>query len=724
MAKQRTFRSITAGTIGVLLLAATGAWAQDNTDAVKALDEIIITAQKQEQSLQEVPISVRALSNEMLERIAADSLDEIVRQVPSLSMTDLSRGGNNVQIRGLGSNVANVGTVAIYNDGVISAGRIQSSGTFSEQDSALYDVERVEVLRGPQGTLYGEGSFGGTINIISKAPAADQFDASFSATWFDTDRSSDESFDFAGMLNIPIVKDIFAARIVGFSYDHSGYIDTVNVLPLFFGAPPEFVGADLNTEEVTGGRLSLGWTPNDNFDATLIYKTQDTELGISNYDSPGLVALANELGGTSFEPMYTQAAFSSDFGANNTTDEAILTLNAETGIGSLTSVTGWGDIDLDNAAGLIAANSAFSQEVRLASNDNDGPLNWIVGGFYRSVERDMDLNLGGGTILPFSTNEVDQWSVFGQVYWQLSPSVTATFGLRYGEQDTKLADLLNGLPVVSEDFNDVSPKVAIDWLVDDDTLLYVSAAKGFRAGGTNPDESLGTDPAFVLGFDPDEIWSYEVGLKTGLFNNTVTLNAAVFHIDWKDIQIDAAIASQVSPPFQFIVVNGQDAHSTGVEADIFINPTENWEIVLGGSLVDAEFDNGTIDSATAGLGIPLDGQKLASSPEYLFNASVQRSFSFNNGVGAYVRADHAVRGNSFGDVPNEPPPGGNFRSGRFSNTNLRAGVEFGNWEIQAFATNLSDEYVGTFRFFDGGFGDLNVVTRPRTYGLTVRFNAN
>ncbi len=206
------------------------------------------------------------------------SLDDIVRLVPSLSMTDISRGGNNVQIRGLGSNVGNVGTVAIYNDGVISPSRIQSSGTFAEQDSALYDVERVEVLRGPQGTLYGEGSFGGVINIISNQPDSEMFSASALATWSDTKGATDYNWDLSAMINIPIVKDKLALRVVGFSNDHAGYIDALNPFPMFVGLPAELY-ENANTEDVTGGRALLRWTPTDKFAASLIYKTQDTDLG-------------------------------------------------------------------------------------------------------------------------------------------------------------------------------------------------------------------------------------------------------------------------------------------------------------------------------------------------------------------------------------------------------------------------------------------------------------
>ena len=735
-----SFNSLISRTLVAICLAAawfSGAQAQDSQsgDQGLLLEEIIVTAQKREQSLQSIPISIRALSNETLESVGADSLDDVVRLVPSLSMTDMSRGSNNVQIRGLGSNVGNVGTVAIYNDGVISAGRIQSSGTFAEQDSALYDVERVEVLRGPQGTLYGEGSFGGVINIISKRANAEQIESSASVTWSDIENGTADNYNVAGMINLPIAKDKFAVRLVGFSHDRDGYIDAVDVVPSalpLFGVPVPFAPSvllkeDANTEEVTGGRVMLSLTPSDVFDASLIYKTQKTELGISNLDSPNLIGIANALGGTSFVPEYTQALFGVDFGSENQTDEIVLELNVETPLGLLTSITGYGEIDQESRSGgggflpsrlVVSDISALSEELRLSS-DNSGSLNWIVGGYFRTVDRDIT-----DTGTPFSASELNQWSIFGQAYWDLSQTVTATFGLRYGEHDSLRTDSIFGLTTVSADFDDVSPKVAFDWQVSDETLLYASAAKGFRAGGTNLDESFGTDPTFERGFDPDEIWNYELGVKTAFWGGKATINAAVFYIDWRDIQIDRAMTSLISGSgLTFIVVNGADAHSSGIEADIFISPADGWEVVLGGSLVEAEFDGGTIDSAF-GLGIPLDGLRLPSSPEYLFNASVERTFELGTRYEAYARADYTVRGNSFGDVPNEAPPGGSFRSGRFSSINFRAGIRHSNWEIQAFATNLTDEYASTFTFFDGGFGDVHTVLRPRAVGLNVKYFYN
>jgi len=683
------------------------------------IEEIVVTAQKREQSVQSVAISIKALMAETLETIGADSLDDIARLVPSMSMTDLSRGGNNVQIRGLGSNVASVGTVAIYNDGVIAVDRIQSSGTFAEQDSALYDVERVEVLRGPQGTLYGEGSFGGVINIRSRRPNSEKFEASLTANWFNMDKGSSDNFDYAGMVNVPIVEDKLAVRLVGFEYDHKGYIDVVNVLPLFFGLAPELIAEDANTEKVSGGRAMISWTPSDSFDATLIYKTQKTKIGISNFDSPDLIELVNLLAGTTFRPSFTQAAFSAEFGSSNKTDEAILELNVDLGIGTLTSITGIGEVDISSLSGLESNSEAFSEEIRLVSND-EGAFNWIVGAYYRSAEKDIDF-----TGFEFRGDKLDQWSVFGEIYWPLSDNVTATLGVRYAEHDVEIEDRINGLPVVKDSFNNFAPKLAIDWQVDPSMLVYASISSGFRAGGANVDESLGTDPNYSVGFDADEIWNYEIGLKKSFWDNKLTVNAAVFYIDWSDIQIDRAISSLVTPPIQFIVVNGEEAHSFGVEADIYIRPAEGWEIVLGGSVLEAQYDGGFIDSATAGLGVALDGQTLPNTPEWLINASLEKNFAIGgSGLEGYVRGDFTARDSSFADVPNDAPAGGNFKSGSFETVNLRAGLRKDRWEIQFFATNIFREEGSSFNFFDGGFGDVHVLIKPRTVGLNLKLHTN
>jgi iron complex outermembrane receptor protein len=205
----------------------------------------------------------------------------------------------------------------------------------------------------------------------------------------------------------------------------------------------------------------------------------------------------------------------------------------------------------------------------------------------------------------------------------------------------------------------------------------------------------------------------------------VTVNAAAFYIDWSDIQIDRAMLSVINPPLAFIVVNGDKAHSYGIEADFYIQPADDWDITFGGSLVNAEYDNGTIDSATGGLGVPLSGQKLPSSPAALFNASVEKRFQITSDLQAYLRGEYNYRGNSFGDVPNTIAidPTATLESGISQNLNLRAGVRGDFWEVQAFVTNLTDRYQSTYAFEAPGlFADVHVVTQPRTIGINLKMH--
>lgn len=686
------------------------ALAQDDAAAPEMSSErIVVTAQKKSEDLQKVPISVKALSGQDLDNVQADSLDDIARLVPSLSMTNLQRGGNQVQIRGLGSNVGNVGTVAIYNDGLISATRVGSSGTFSERDTSIQDLERVEVLRGPQGTLYGEGSFGGVINFISKRPT-DELEGSLSGTVFSVEEGTSENASIQGVINVPLIEDVLAVRAVGYRYDHDGYIDAVNILPIFFGNPAELVKEDANYERSTGGRVIVRFSPVEELEVIGIYKHDDQDLGISNASSPTLIATY----APGFDPDYSQAVFSGDIGSETLSNDYILEVNADLGIGSFTSITGYSTVDATTASGVVSESRQKSEEARLSS-DNEGPFNWIAGFYLRDALRDLDF-----TGFDFREDRVRTWAIFGQTYWEFAPDWKLTAGLRYEEQIVDVTDQINFLPTVTGEFSSVIPKIALDWQMTDYTLLYASVAKGFRAGGANSDQSLGTDPTYTQTFDPDQIWNYEIGVKTDLIENELTMNAAVFYIDWSDIQIDRPIIAVIpSPGLQFIVTNGEDAHSYGVEADFYWYPTDDLEITFGGSLLEAQFDSGFIIPSTL-VPFPLEGQVLPSTPEYTANLSIEQRFPLGGELEAYGRGEYSLRGNSYGDVPNTQV-GSDRESGESQIVNLRLGLRDVNWEAQVFATNVFDEYASAYRFAQpADFADVNAIMRPRTVGLNLR----
>jgi iron complex outermembrane recepter protein len=700
---------------------AVAAVAADLPEAQEPIDEIVVTAQKIAQPLEKVPISIKVITAETLETIGAESAEDYLRMIPSVSMTNLARGGNEIQIRGLGSNVGNVGTVAIYNDGVISPSRIQQGGTFSEQDPALFDVERVEVLRGPQGTLYGEGSFGGVINIISKRPTLDSFQTSVAATWFNRNEGSSNNQDFSGMVNLPIISGELALRAVAYSYQHDGWINQVGPVlgALFAGQQMSIENEHANSERTIGGRAIALFAPNENIDVTATFKTEKIFTGAIPVISPNIVAEANAAVGDTFNTQVSQADYFAD-AVQTRTNQGILEINVNTDIGRLTSIGGGGRVSGGTTTGVTNANSAYNEELRLAS-DTKGAFTWIVGGYYRNASA-AETFMGA----PLAGNTVKEYAVFGQGYWHFAPQWTATVGLRYEHQTSDVQDKVNLLSS-NATFSSTPPKFALEYQWNDHTMYYTSIAKGFRAGGANIDESLGTDPRYRAPFNPDSIWSYEIGSKVSFLDRTLTVNSAIYYISWKDIQIDQPINSLVNPPVEFIVVNGQNAHSYGVETDIYYTPTPLWSISLGGSLLNAEYDSGSINQFPTGS-VELNGQQLPSTPKYTANASVERLIPMPHLLQGYVRADYTLRGSSYGDVPNYPPPGlfgpGNLASGSSQITNLRAGIRRNGWDAQVFCTNLFNSHASTYTDYDGGFTDLQVLLPPRTIGVTIHMNYN
>ena len=688
-----------------------------------SVSELVVTAEKRTETLESTPISIKAITADMLETIDAESGEDYLRLIPSVSMTNLGRGGNQIQIRGLGSDVGNVGTIAVYNDGVIAPNRIEQSGTFSEEDPALFDVNRVEVLRGPQGTLYGEGSLGGVINIISNRPNLDRFQASASGTWYNQSHGTSDNYDFAAMLNAPLIKDMLAVRLVFYSYNHDGWIDTVNVIPVFSGLPATLVQKDANTENVTGGRALVTFKPNDIFDGTFIYKTERTAEGAAPFASPHLIAFANQLGGTNFDPDYSQASFLSSAGVSKT-DQAILELNANTGIGRLTSVSGYGTVNSYSSTTAINHDlHAWDEELRAWPSNASGPLTRIVGGYYRNAYAALDIaGLG-----PYASDSETEYAAFGQGYWAFASGWKATVGLRYAHQTS---DVTQVTPAEASHgtFNSLVPKFSLQYQHDENSpLFYVTAARGYRAGGANIDTSEGTDPTIRRPFNPDSIRNYELGAKATFLNGKVTVNAAGFYIDWSDVQIDRPIISILTPPTSFIVVNGSAAHSWGIEGDVYIYPAPKWTLTFGGSWINEGYDSGVI---TGPVGtVPLKGQSFPDTPNYTANVSLEHEFDLTAGMEGYIRGDYSLRGSSYADVPNhewDPPyvgalgVSGTLVSGPSEIVNLRAGVRKDFWDIQVFCTNVFDTRASTFTDYDGGFTDFAVVLPPRTVGVNIK----
>ena len=740
----------------VILLASVSIFALGVPAAMAAdqnIETVVVTAEKRAEPIEKTPISIKALSGTELNEINADSAADYLRMVPSVSITSQgNRGGNQIQIRGLGSDVSNVGTITVYNDGVVSPNQNQASGAYSEEDPGLYDIQDVEVLRGPQGTLYGEGSLGGVINIKSNRPDLDDYQASASVSWFDRDHGSADNGDIKGMVNIPIVKDMLAICVVAYDDRHDGWIDQVASAPYiydqFFGSPilgtvAPVIKKNVNTEDVWGGRAMVTFKPSNDFDATLIFKTETQDTGGSPISSPQFIPTLNAFAGTNYNPYYTQLDLDASVG-HSQTDQWILEMNYDVGFGKLTSETGYGSvtgstvvINAFEGEEITHASHAWDEELRLASDTNED-LSWIVGGYYRADDQKQDLATFGPpfALLPFAGDRESEAAVFGEAYWNFAPAWTATLGLRYALQTSTVSQIdtfvAPPVPLSAEKgtFHSIVPKFSVSYQADEKSLYYATISEGFRAGGANIHSSLGTDPTFVGPFRPDTVWNYELGAKKTFWDDMLTVNTAVFYLDWNNVQIDHTIISVISPPTSFITINGKNAHSVGIEGDVYFNPTPDWTITAGGDLLDARYDNGAITGV--GGTVPLKGMMPASTPKYTANLSVERRFMLTDSINAYIRGDWSLRASSYGDVPNTlyAPPG-TLASGPSQIVNLRAGISRDFWELQVFSDNLFDSHQNAYTYYDNAntagnlFGsalDVVGVLPPRTIGVNLKLH--
>jgi len=589
----RHVRAVIALTLaGVLPIAA---YAQQTED--KVIQELIVTATKRESTLQDVPFSVAAKTAEDIRDSGSSNIVELARNISGLAITDLGPGQSQVAIRGISA-----GQVVRDQPGVK-----ESVGVYLDEspisvalftpDLELFDLERFEVLRGPQGTLFGAGSSSGTLRYITAQPKLGQFEGSAEATVHDgTD--SDYGGGLRGAVNLPL-GDTAALRIVGYYTELAGFIDSVY--------PGRGTSEDVNSGSRTGGRAALTFQPNDNISITprIVYQKLETD-GYPRADFYNI--LGNQY--TTTEPPVTvgerDQVTQLEEGIDDDFTLADLTMDFGLGDLTLTSVTSYTDrevVVLRDASQLtgsvtfqLGGNSAqvrfnsplydttkleaFSQEIRLSSG-GEGALQWLVGAFYQQVDRDYGQNLptpgydaflisqgippSSGFNAPpdtpfFSdlTYDFEQFALFGEGTISFNDQWSLTGGVRYYDfsEDRLLtfagvfADVGYTNQPGSTSSDGFSPRVIVTFDATDDVQFNAQVSRGFRLGGINdPLNVTLCTPADLVTyggqptFDDEVVLNYEVGAKTRLADGRVTLNAAVFFADISDLQVIADAGS-------------------------------------------------------------------------------------------------------------------------------------------------------------------------------------
>ncbi len=692
-----------AGLSLIAIAVSNPAAAQDAGAAEDDSNIIIVTATKRDANLQDIPFSINAQTAEDIQKSGAVTLEDLSRNVAGLSVQNLGPGQSQVSVRGVSAGQVVRDQPGVKEQvGVYLDESVISLSLFTP-DIDLYDLNRVETLRGPQGTLFGSGSVGGTIRYITNQPKIGVTEGSVEAN-LNLVNGDDIGGHLKGAVNIPM-GDTAAIRAVGYYTRYGGFINAVGPAG----------GDDVNSGERYGGRLALTFEPSDNLSITprVVYQ-KITADGFNRQDIYNLY-------GNRFTTTRPQVTYDEREqylllreGFEDETLIADLNLNVGLGGAKLTSVTSYinrdilvsrdasaltGSVSVDlgfpTAGVLLPSNlidttdlETWSQELRIAS-DNDSPFQWVLGAFYSKVDRVYsqtlptpgydaftDATLGAGTSAAvangFAANspynaflpyDIKQFALFGEVSYDLSDAFTATAGGRYYDFKETRSFRSGGLFANGDNRTDstkssgFTPRFLLSYELSDAVTVNAQASKGFRLGGVNDPLNLPlctpADAALFGGFqdyDDESLWNYELGIKSQ--GRGFTFNAAGFYNDIRNLQVTLDAGSCSSR----IVFNVDKAHSMGVEFELGLSPADGLDFNLSGSLIEAEFDTTLPGVLATATGIR-DGNRLPSVPKFQLSASGSYEWPVGDAANMYVAASFQHVGTRFtqpADQENNP----------------------------------------------------------------------
>lgn len=698
------------------------AWAQDSVPAQAPADndassngEIVVTALKRSQSVQEAPASIVAVSGDDLSQKGLSDLRDLSRIVPNLNWGE-HFGTTLITIRGAGSSVdsgATEPTVALYVDGIY----------LPRSDMATFravDLDRVEVLRGPQGTLYGRNAAGGAINFISQRPT-DEFSAKVEVS-----TGSRDAMGINGYISGPIAPGI-SVRLSGGREKQDGYVTVLNT------------GQQLNGVNTTYGRLAVAIEPAGS--------DIRNEISVRYERNTAAVAYQQPIGPMVFPP----AAYTSEpnkilandpYGGRRETFIAsnVLTWEPSDSL-TIKSLTGYIDhnsharVDDDGSLAafqytddFVRTSKTFSQELNFVGNT--GNLDWIVGLFYFNekyygnlpvaLQADLAPSLGlptGATINLGQRAKISNLAAFVDADYHFSDAVSLNLGLRYNHEDNKYQEIFSLTPVVPEFFanfpkkaNKLIPKIALKAELAPDINTYIQWSKGYKSGGVNLPSGSGE---ILPLYKPEDISAFEAGIKSQFLDRTLTFNVAGWYYDYKNLQI-----TQDVPPSTTVVRNA-NAKIYGVEAELRWNPTPGLSLHVAPTLQHAVFDKFVTFDPLLGRNVDLDGSQLPRAPKFSVNAGIANEFDLGGNLLSKLRVEGNVMHSSSVVLryENQNPL---ERQKAYTLVNLSATISDADdmTQLTAFLNNAFDvtykQHVINF-----GLGYMGNFGPPRTWGVKL-----
>jgi iron complex outermembrane recepter protein len=684
----------------------TVSFGQQNSDT---LEEVLVTAQKRVANLQDVPFSVASTSAEQIRNSGSGNVVDLARNIAGLTIADLGPGQSQMAIRGISAGQVIRDQPGVKEQVGVYLDESPISVALFTPDLELFDLDRFEVLRGPQGTLFGAGSEAGTVRYITRQPQLAKFEGDADASFEDV-QHGDIGGSVRAAVNLP-VGEVAAVRFAGYYHHLPGFIDAIQ--------PDGSIHKDVNDGIRTGGRIALLFHPIDELYVTprLVFQSLVTN-GYPRVDLYNI--LANPY--TTTQPAVSigdrQQFTQQDEGLHD--DFALADLKVDYTMGPITAtsitsythrrvqvlrdatqLTGSVTYDLGGDGDQVRINSplfdrthlnVLSEELRFASATADSPLLWLVGGFFQHVGRryGQDLPTPGYDALtqtligtdsaannapantPFYsdlTYTLKQYAGFGEATYKVTEALSVTGGLRYYSfSEDRILNFggvfasptpPGGIPG-STSSNGVSPRGIVSYKVNEDMQFNVQAARGFRLGGIN-------DPINIPLCSPQDIavfgnqknwkdehnWNYEVGAKMRFLEQRLTLNVSAFYDDIKDLQATTTAGTCSSR----IVFNVPKARSEGIEAELFARPTSNWDFGVSATYVNAKLKSSVVSTLPDGTSVVVgglqSGNRLPTAPEFQAVGSLGYTLPLPSDQDFFAMATIQYIGSSFSQFENE-----------------------------------------------------------------------
>ena len=731
----------------ISLLATAASGAEETSQDAYLLEKVVVSAQKRgDENLEGLAMSATVITREAIDRRQLVGMEDYLRNVPGVTYQEYGAGRSTIVIRGISADPQeNFQTTGTY----INETPVTNLGDFgaSSPELKLIDVERVEILRGPQGTLYGASSVGGTVRIMTRQPQLDEFSGNVAATLSSTSNLGGTNYHGEGIINVPVVEDEFAIRAVGYSHEDSGYYRNIAASDPVKSASAARTGAlaldrdDVGNSSLRGGRISARWAPTRRLGIDLMALGQTMEQDGNPYGDLPL--------GSFQQARYSRVST----GRGEYTEDELglwnLVVNYDFDRFAFVSSTSWIDYEntqdwdvgqfwtflYDDDAPIFIRNDtladSFVQEFRVTS-EWDHPVNFLAGVYFEDLDQtgkqivewdgDPAADPFAGALLfdgMFRTQR-EQLAFFGELTWDISPALTATVGARRFDYDTDGIEMGDGLVAGGAFENRTNSsesgenyKFNLSYTAADQSLYYAQWSQGFNPGypvspvpfncdadGDGLLDGIGLPPQDqVLA---DSLDSYEVGSVMSFAGGRVQLRGAAYYNEWTDIPV--LLVAECAVGFLF---NAGEARTTGLELEGTAQLGAQWRLDFSAAYTRAEL---TADAP----GLGGDGDRLPGTPEYTANLGLQFD-TLLSGRAAYARGDLAYIGGYYNNLQELGP-----EIGDYTTLNLSAGLRLDRWDLQVFVHNATDSdgatWIYRFEEYPSAFR-----LRPRTAGVKLRY---